>query len=224
MKEHILWICPSRKRPDRLERLINSWEKTTSGLSKLLVIIDTDDNSYTNLIKKYPSVMWEITEPVFGSFLHLINAKALKYSTEYEFIGFMEDDIVFETEQYEFKFIAKLKELGATGMVHARDGIDKRKFISIPVVNSYIIRQLGWFSPPCLKSLWADNFWRAMADHVGTYFKFDDVMIRHYHYSKDSTIDKDEVSSIVDNNYGIDADSYKKYIEHDFLNDMEKLK
>lgn len=224
MKEKILWLCPSRKRPDRLERLILSWKDTTTGFSTLLVVIDTDDDSYDNLIKKYPEVIWEITEPVFGSFLHLINSKAVKYSTEYQYIGFMEDDIVFETVGYENKFIEKLKELGQTGIVHARDGVDKRKFISIPVIDSYIIRTLGWFSPPCLKSLWADNFWREMADYLKTYYKFDKVMIKHYHYSKHPDIEKDQISNMVDSNYGIDAENYKKYMETSFLEDMKKLK
>lgn len=224
MKEKILWLCPSRKRPDRLERLILSWKHTTSDLSDLLVIIDSDDDSYQELIKKYPEVKWEITKPVFGSFLHLINSKAVTYANIYQFIGFMEDDIVFETAGYEIKFIEKLKELGQTGIVHSRDGVDKRKFISIPVVNSYIIKTLGWFAPPCLKSLWADNFWREMANHLGTYYKFEDIMIRHYHYSKDATVEKDQISNMVDSNYGIDAENYKIYMESSFLEDMKKLK
>lgn len=224
MKNKILWICPSRKRPDRLERLILSWKSTTSNLSDLLVVIDSDDDSYNELIVKYPDVIWEITEPVFGSFLHLINSKAVKYSTEYQYIGFMEDDIVFETQGYESKFISKLKELGKTGIVHAKDGIDKRRFLSIPVVDSYIIRTLGWFAPPCLKSLWADNFWREMANSLETYYKFDDVMIRHYHYSRDENTDKDETSFVVDGNYHPDKESYYKYLENNFKNDMNKLK
>lgn len=224
MKEKILWICPSRKRPERLERLLLSWQNTTENLSELLVIVDSDDNSYEDLIKKYTNVKWEITEPAFGSFLHLINSKAVKYSTEYQYIGFMEDDIVFETPEYESKFISKLKELGKTGIVHAKDGVDKIKFVSIPVVDSYIIRTLGWFSPPCLKSLWADNFWRAMATTLGTYYKFEDVTIKHYHYSKHSDIEKDQISNMVDANYGIDAENYKIYIESSFSEDMKKLK
>jgi len=223
MKEKILWICPSRKRPVRLERLIHSWKNTTTGLSDLLVIIDTDDSSYEELIKRYPEVMWEITKPVFGSFLNLINAKAVRYSTEYEYIGFMEDDIVFETQGYETEFISKLKELGPTGIVHAADGVDKIKFISIPVVNSHIIRTLGWFAPTCLKSLWADNFWRAMASHLGTYHKFNDILIKHYHYSRDETIEIDQISNMVDANYSIDAENYKLYMESSFLEDMKKL-
>jgi|694.fasta_scaffold44790_7 hypothetical protein len=224
MKNKILWICPSRNRPDRLERLINSWKHTTEGLSDLVVALDDDDTFYSELIKKYPEIIWEINKPVFGSFLHLINSMALKYVDHYQYIGFMEDDIVFETAGYESKFITKLNNLGKTGIVHAKDGIDKRKFISIPVVNSYIIKTLGWFSPPCFKSLWVDNFWRQMATHLGTYYKFEDVMIRHYHYSKDPNTEKDQISMIVDNNYYPDKESYIKYMENDFLKDMEKLK
>lgn len=224
MKEKILWICPSRKRPDRLERLINSWKKTTSNLSDLLIIVDSDDDSYNKLMEIYKEPVWEITEPAFGSFLHLINSKALKYSTEYRYIGFMEDDIVFETPGYEIKFINKLKELGKTGIVHAMDGIDKRKFVSIPVVDTYIVRTLGWLSPPCLKSLWADNFWRQMADYLKTYHKFEDVMIKHYHYSRDVNTEKDETSVVVDNNFNYDKEAFYKYLETEFKHDMEKLK
>jgi hypothetical protein len=224
MKEKILWICPSRKRPERLERLIQSWKKTTEGLSDLLIVIDSDDQSYDDLIEKYSNPIWEITEPAMGSFLHLINSKAVKYSTDYRYIGFMEDDIVFETPNYESKFIEQLKKLGKTGIVHAKDGVDKRKFVSIPVVDSYIIRTLGWFSPPCLKSLWADNFWRAMANHLKTYYKFDDIIIKHYHYSKYSEVERDQISIMVDSNYNIDAENYKKYMETSFLEDMKKLK
>jgi hypothetical protein len=224
MKEKILWICPSRKRPERLERLINSWKKATTNLSDLLIVIDSDDDSYNKLMEIYKEPIWEITEPAVGSFLHLINSKALTYSTEYRYIGFMEDDIVFETPGYEIKFINKLKKLGKTGIVHAMDGVDKRKFVSIPVVNSHIIKTLGWFSPPCLKSLWADNFWREMANYLGTYYKFEDVMIRHYHYSRYNDIGKDQISNIVDANFNTDGDNYKKYMESSFLTDMKKLK
>jgi hypothetical protein len=34
MKDKILWICPSRKRPDRLERLIKSWKDYKQRVNK----------------------------------------------------------------------------------------------------------------------------------------------------------------------------------------------
>jgi len=225
MKEKILWICPSRERPDRLEHLIKSWYKTTSGYSTLLVVKDSNDNSYDKLVNDYPEVFWKTTEPpTFGSFLSIINAQAIEYADQYQYIGFMEDDIVFETIGYEIDFISKLKELGKTGIVHAKDGMEHSSLLTIPVVNSYIIRTLGWFSPPELRSLWADNFWRDMANHLGTYYKFENIMIRHNHYSTSSTIPKDHISKVVDKNHRIDGKNYKKYKDNYFLEDMKKLK
>lgn len=223
MQNKILWIAPSRNRPDRLKRLIDSWNSCSEGMSDLLVAIDADDRTNDNLVKEYNNVKWEINEPIFGSFLHLVNSMAIKYSNEYKYIGFIEDDVVFHTPGYESKFIQKLKELGSTGIVHAKDGIDKKKFVSLPVMDSHIIRTLGWMAPPCLKSLWADNFWRELSKRVGTYYKFEDIMIKHHHYTRDAETVKDHISEVVDNNYNHDRDAFVKYLETEFDTDMRKL-
>lgn len=224
MKDKILWICPSRGRPQRLERMLASWKKASTGSSVMLVAIDTDDNSYDRLIPNYPEVIWEKNDPIFGSFLKLTNAMAFKYLDKYGYIGFMEDDVVFETPGYEDRFIQKLKELGETGIVHALDGFEKKHLVSLPVFHSSMIKKLGWVAPPEFKSLWVDNLWRDMAEFLKTYYKFEDVMIRHHHYTKDKTIEKDQISEIVDANYGDDRQAYINYKNNNFLNDMAKLK
>jgi hypothetical protein len=63
-----------------------------------------------------------------------------------------------------------------------------------------------------------------MANHLKTYYKFDDIIIKHYHYSKYSEVERDQISIMVDSNYNIDAENYKKYMETSFLEDMKKLK
>jgi hypothetical protein len=224
MKDKILWVCPSRKRPERLKKMLASWRETTNGLSQMLVAIDNDDNSYDSLILEYPEVIWEKNEPIYGSFLQLTNFVCLKYVNDYKFIGFMEDDVIFETKGYENLFIEKLNHLGDTGIVHALDGFEKPKLLTLPVVNSHIIKTLGWLAPPSLKSLWADDFWRELANYLKTYYKFENVMIRHCHYTTDNSIIKDEISEVVDANLKIDKQSYLKYMNTDFLNDMMKLK
>jgi hypothetical protein len=222
MNNKILWVCPSKNRPKRLEETLKSWSLTTDFLSHIIVILDINDNSYDHLIQEYSTVTWIRSEPANGAFLHLVNKVALDNIDEYTYIGFLEDDIVFETKGFEVKFIDKLKELGPTGIVHAKDGMEKKGLLTIPVMNSNIIKKLGYMSPPCLKSLWADNFWFSMAQHLKTYHKFDDIMIRHNHYSR-SNIGKDDVSAQVDGNYPIDKKSYLKYMDTEFLIDMKKL-
>ena len=226
MKDKILWITPSRKRDQKLRRTLNSWRTTTSGLSDFLVAIDNDDNSYEKTISEYSDIIWEIGEPIKGPFLHLVNRIALKYVDNYRYLGFMEDDVVFQTDGYEEKFINRLKQLGNTGIVYANDGIKKqakRGYIGLPVLNSFILKKLGFYSPPCLKCLCGDIFWRDMAKHLGTYYRFDDILIQHLHWRKDDGV-KDEISHSVDSHLGVDKQAYDLYFEKEFLNDMAKLK
>lgn len=226
MKEKILWITPSRMRKEKLERTIDSWRNTTTGKSDFLVAIDNDDLSYNDSIKKYKDIIWEIGDPIKGTFLQLVNKIALSYMNEYKYLGFMEDDCVFKSYGYEDYFINKLKELGPTGIVHADIGSkkhDDRGYIGLPVLDSFIVKTLGFFSPPCLKSLCADDFWGIMARHLGTYYKFDNLKIQHLHWRRQNET-MDEVTAVVNSHLKADKEALAKYLEKDFLTDMKKLK
>lgn len=226
MKDKILWICPSRKRKEKLKRTLDSWKKCTTGLSDFLVAIDDDDDSYIELIESYDNVIWEINPPINGPFLHLLNNVAIKYSDKYSYLGFMEDDVVFKTPNYEKQFLSKLKELGNLGIVYANDNVKKsfaRGLIGLPVLNSFIVKKLGWFSPPVLKCLCGDDFWRDMAQHLGTGYRFDDIIIEHLHWKRDDKI-KDETTLSVNSYLDNDKIAYQHYYETQFLIDMAKLK
>lgn len=226
MKDKILWITPSRKRNKKLERTIDSWRATTTGKSDFLVAIDSDDQSYNETIKNYSDVIWEIGEPTNGSFLHLVNRIALANMNNYTYLGFMEDDGIFKSPGYEDHFISKLKELGSTGIVYADIGSTKHKsrgYIGFPVMNSHIVRTLGFFSPPCLKSLCADDFWGIMARHLGTYYKFENLQILHL-YWRHQNENMDEVTAIVNSHLKKDKESLANYLKTDFLTDMNRLK
>ena len=226
MKEKILWITPSRKRDKKLRRTIDSWRETTTGQSDFLVAIDNDDNSYAATVNEYKDVIWEIGEPINGPFLHLVNRIALKYQNEYQYLGFMEDDVIFRTPGYENRFIEKLKELGEHGIVYADDNVKKhlvRGLIGLPVLNSNIVKKLGFYSPPCLKCLCGDLFWRDMAKHLGSYYRFDDIMIEHMHWKRDDKI-VDETTESVNSHLSADNAAYQFYVENNFLNDMAKLR
>jgi hypothetical protein len=224
MKEKILWIVPSRNRPEKLERFINSYLECTTGDSDLLIGLDSDDKTCDHLIKKYPQLIWEINEPAKGSFLKVLNSMALKYSDQYLWMGFNEDDGIFKTLGYEKKFIEKLKDLGQNGIVYANDLVGKKKLIYFPVMNSSIVKRLGFFVPPSLKCMYADNFWRDMADHLKSFYYFEDITIQHLHYSFEEQKIQDQISVVVDSHKKIDSKAYKQYLNSQFLQDMEKLK
>jgi glycosyltransferase involved in cell wall biosynthesis len=223
MKDKILWIVPSRNRPEKLERFIKSFLSCTSGKAELLIALDDDDHSCDHLIKKYSELIWEINSPINGSIVKILNDMAVKYSQKFKYIGFNEDDGFFKTPGYEEIFIEKLKELGENGLVYGNDILNHKGLIMFPVLDSSIVRRLGFLVPPALKCMYADNFWTDMAKHLETYHYFSDVIIQHLHYSADGKI-KDETSNVIDSYKQIDKPIYKDYIRNHFLNDMKKLK
>jgi glycosyltransferase involved in cell wall biosynthesis len=224
MKEKILWIVPSRNRPQKLERFIESFLNCTTGRADLLIGLDSDDHSCDHLIKKYPQLIWEINEPVNGSFLKVLNDMALKYAEEYRWLGFNEDDGIFKSPKYEDHFISKLNELGRNGLVYANDMIGKKRLIYFPVMDSSIIKRLGFFVPPSLQCMYADNFWRDMADHLKSFHYFPELIIQHLHYTREEGRLKDETSASVDSFKKVDCRAYEEYINTLFSVDMEKLK
>ena len=223
MKEKILWIVPSRNRPKKLERFIESFLKCTTGHADLLIGLDSDDHSCDHLIKKYPQLMWEINDPVKGSFLKVLNNMALKYAEQYQWLGFNEDDGIFKSPGYEEHFISKLKTLGKNGLVYADDLIRKRKLIYFPVMDASIVKRLGFFVPPSLQCMYADNFWRDMADHLKSFHYFPELVIQHLHYTREKNEPKDDVSVSVDSFATVDNQAYNEYIATQFKIDMEKL-
>ena len=227
MKERILWIVPSRNRPAKLERFLNSWIATTSGLADMLIALDDDDNSCDHLFAKFPTVIWEKNSKVEGdSFLAILNRVAIRFVDDYRYLGFNEDDCIFHTTDYEEKFISKLKELGNNAIVYGNDMIDKKKrknWIFFPIMNSSIVKRLGFMVPTSLRCMYADNFWVDMATHLETSYRFDDVLIQHLHYTMEGS-PRDEISVDVDNSQSRDKRAYNEYLNTSFYEDMKKLK
>lgn len=221
--EKIIWITPSRKRPKKLENLINSWKNTTEGLSDLLVCYDSDDHSYDDMINRYEEVIWCVNEGEPRSFLRIFNEIVNQCLDDYQYIGFMEDDCIFETSGYEKKFIDKFKELGKYGIVYANDMLRTPELITLPVLNSNLVKDLGYFCPEELHCLFADNYWRELANYLKTDYYFEDIVIKHNHYTVDDNI-TDETSKSVDSFMNLDGSIFNSYMRDRFINEMNKLK
>lgn len=223
MIEKMLWIVPSRQRPEKLQRFLESWRKTTTGFSDMLVVLDSDDSSCDFLYTLYPEVMFKKDPPKGESFLRILNDNAIKYCDEYRYIGFNEDDAIFHTRGYEEEFLKKLRELGDNGIVYANDLINKKGRIYFPVMHSSIIKRLGYMVPKSLTCMFADDFWRDLGVKLNSVYRFDNIIIQHLHYTRDNG-HADKISRIVDSNKLRDKLAYEEYLKTEFENDLEKLK
>lgn len=222
IKNKILWICPTRRRPEKLQRMIDSFYETTDGLADLLIAIDSDDNSYEQLIFHNNSdcIIWEINEPTGGKFLHLLNKMAMKYVDEYKFIGFMEDDVVFKTKN-ENAFIGALSGC-KYGIAHGNDCINTPTLVSLPVMTNRLIKDLGFFAPLELNCLWADYFWKELCKNGVQEHYFAEVIIQHMHYSVTDKV-RDETTVNLEQMAQSDFSAYNNYINGKFRDDIKKL-
>ncbi len=105
----ILIIVPSRSsngsRTNNIEELRDSWIKTTTGNSDLLIGLDEDDEHH---YPRLESVKYEVNKRL--RMVGTLNLLANKYCTEYEYIAFLGDDHRFRTDGWETIFLNDAKE------------------------------------------------------------------------------------------------------------------
>lgn len=220
MQDKILIIVPTKQRLNDFVTFAESWLKCTTGFSDIVVGIDNDDNTYDDIIEKYPFI-WEKNEPM--KLLKYVNHLALKYVDQYKYIAFIEDDCTFNTPGFEEIFINKLKEIGKNGIVWGNDLLNGGSIVGIPFMDSSIIKRLGYITPPQLTCLFPDHFWKKLGDNLNSLYYFDDVIIEHRHYSTGKR-EKDNISEVVDSIGLQDMHGYNSYLQTNFNSDLEKLR
>jgi len=187
-KKELCFICPSKGRLSELKKFIESFIDHNSD-SSLYIVIDTDDEIY----EKYYSdevIQSHAKKNVYfiknsinfdGAFLHILNHYALEKSKEYELVGFLEDDVVIKTEDFD-KSIIKYKD--SHHVIFTNDELNTPRLVSLPILSSSAIHALGYYSPPELKCLWADYFWKMLGDRLQSLMYLPSVIIKHEHYSR----------------------------------------
>lgn len=214
-------LIPTKERLEDFIIFADSWVNTTEGKSDVIVGIDMGDETYEGIKNKYPFI-YEYIEP--KPFLDILNELAIKYSDEYDYIGFMEDDCNFNTKGWETSFINKIEEIGDNAIVWGNDLLNGGSIVGLPFMNSKIIKKLGYMCPPEIKYLWADHFWKRIGQAVGSLHYFPEIVIEHRHYSTGKR-EKDEVSEHVDEVGKQDFIGFnQKYMIKNFRRDVNKLR
>lgn len=220
-QDRILIILPTKNRLKDFKIFADSWVKTTEGKSDVVVAIDYDDTTYDDIISEYPFI-YEKVNP--SNVLSILNLMSVKYSKEYKYISFMEDDCNFITANWETFFIDKLKDIGDYGIVWGNDLINGENIVGLPFLDSKIIDVLGYMSPPEIKYLWVDHFWKKLGEDLGTLFYFPNIVVEHRHYITGKR-QKDKISVIVDSHGTDDMIMYtEKYLKERYDSDLKKLK
>jgi len=98
-----------------------------------------------------------------------------------------------------------------SGLVYTADGLQDERLPTAPFWSADIIRKLGWFFPPALKHLYADNYWLKLATDIGRSKYLPDVLIEHLHPSAGKA-QEDDVNRANDSHYEHDRQAYAAFI------------
>jgi hypothetical protein len=169
----MILIVPTRHRPESVARLLEAFQKTAK-VSDILFGVDFDDASeYTvseQFIERGPRLKMNGT----------LNALANKYKDDYEFIGFMGDDHLPQTEGWDEELI---REIGnRPGFAYGNDLFQGARLPTAVVMSSSIVKAIGYMAPPVLVHLYLDNFWMDMGRRISNLRYREDVIIEHLHY------------------------------------------
>ena len=218
----ICFICPSRNRLSKLEDLMDSYIEN-GGSSDLFIIYDHDDLEYKEFYNENSTrlnqgrVFFIENKINFNNaFLHIMNHYSLTKVDDYEMIGFLEDDCLIETKGFD-QIISEQVE----NVIYTNDLLNTPKIVSLPVIRSEIIKKLGYYSPPEIKCLWGDYYWKLLGEETRSIKYLSNVVISHKHYSVLGEA-KDQISIAVDSIGNKDYFAYKNNLNK-FIKEIRSL-
>ena len=171
-------IVPTRGRPDSAHRLYQTFEK--ASVATIVFVVDDDDPSlagYEDLelpVLVAPRGRPGIVDPLNWAVRQIVEDPAV------EMVGFLGDDHLPRTEDWDVRIIETLRQLG-TGICYGNDLLMGEKIPTAVFMTADIIRTLGYMAPPPLIHLWVDNSWLEWGKAIDRIRYLEDVIIEHLH-------------------------------------------
>jgi hypothetical protein len=218
----LLVIVPTREREVKILHFFEAF-KNNSVLADLCLGLDEDDAHKYPKFDNLPSgdIIYEILprQGVNGT----LNNLAKKYCESYEYIGFLGDDNWVRTHGWDEKLINSIEDL-PYGIAYGNDLIQEDKIPTTVIMNSNIIRTLGFMAPPKIKHMYIDNFWKDLGLGLNSLRYLPDVIIEHMHFSKNKApIDNMYIFTNNSEAFLRDQKEYSKYIAEEFSQDLTKF-
>lgn len=178
-----MYIVPTRGRPRNALRLAQAWHERTSSNTRLTFILDDDDPELGNYQDAFSHATYATFGVLEGPRLRLggtLNHYAPIFAERYDAIGFMGDDHVPRHHLWDEMLMQSLIAQGG-GLVYGNDLLQGRNLPTAVLMDSTIIKALGYMVPPGLTHMYLDNFWRDLGTSLGQLTYREDVIIEHLH-------------------------------------------
>lgn len=177
----MLVVVPTRGRPQNVVRLEQGLKDTRTSAADFLYVVDDDDPSAMDYARLELARLSVIPRRRLVGSLNFISPR---YTDQYDAIGFMGDDHLPVTPLWDLHVLDQIAGPGNAGkprVVYGNDLIQGRNLPTAVFLSSRIVGALGWFAPPVLEHLYADNFWLSLGSELGGLRYLDHVVVQHLH-------------------------------------------
>lgn len=187
----LMWILPSRGRPQNIARLFKAWKDTEASTPGVLALDNDDPSNYdvTALPHNWEVIRWERG----GGLSDIQNRLFCRYYDS-PWFGLIGDDVVPMTRHWDTKLV---EAAGTDGIAYAQDGINNARQLTHAVIAGNLVREMDFLVLPGLHRLYGDNVWTEIGRSRGVLRYLPDVVLEHWHFSNgkapyDATYRKDD--------------------------------
>ena len=197
-------LCPSYLRPQQAGQVYQSFRDTVRLDTELLFVIGIKDSEAYDghglPIMCYPE--WPMVRRT--------NRAAEVMAPRYDYIGWIADDNRFETNGWDASVVKALEE--RPGVVYGNDIVSPGSKPSHVFMDARIVKALGWFLHPGLRSTFFDDVWEQIGRGL-TLKYLPDVTVRHLYVEKDNSAD-----------FASDMAVYQQWLRHDLDTDLARIR
>lgn len=224
MKDKIAIILPVRDggvgRSERLMNCLYSYYKYTENLSDVHLLHDTDECNIYHIVSQVNPGIINHCIPAGLTLMEKINYNILEIAKDYKYVGFIGDDIRFETT-FENKFIEYLSSK-PHALAYGNDDYWKGALPTHPFITSKTILAVGFFGCPAVEHNFFDNYWQRIFIELRSIKYFPEVIMNHYHPVAGKEL-PDLIYYSIQNKLKTDEQKFLTYMMNNLSSDLRKI-
>lgn len=185
-------LTPSRGRPVQLREMVEASIQTAEKPQELVFYVGVDKDQeglYVNVLKdlRVNSVLRFGQRKNLVEWTNVMLDECLREFPEASIIASFGDDHRPRTDGWDTRVRSAFSDIGS-GLVWTADGLQNANLPTAPFWSADVLRALGWYFPPVLEHMYADNFWKQLATDLSVsgiagMRYLGHTLIEHMHYS-----------------------------------------
>lgn len=220
-------LTPSRSRPRQFAEMVEATLSLASGAPtggvRIYCGVDQDDPAWSQYLKlEQPGVVDIFTgqRKQLAGWTNWLLKPALENGAT--IVASFGDDHRPRTAAWDAHVLDAFGDLGS-GLVYTRDGLQDERLPTAPFWSADIVQELGWFFPPVLKHLYADDYWLRLGQDLERIAYLPGVLIEHLHPSAGKSVE-DAINRENDAHFDADRDAFERFMAEEHPAIVERLR